>query len=509
MTRRLVAVAAIAAGVTLLLSGCLSWFLPPRPNTTSTPTGEQVEPALQPFYSQMLVWTRCGDGMQCTTVQAPMNWEDPAAASIELALVRQPATGGTRLGSLLVNPGGPGGSGYDFILDSVDYAVSERLQRSYDIVGFDPRGVGRSTPITCYDDPAYLDHFLYDIVPGEVGSDEWIANVEAVNAEFGAKCLTFTGPVLQYVDTVSAARDMDLLRAVLGDEKLNYLGYSYGTFLGATYADLYPQKTGRLVLDGAIDPATTDFEVTLTQAKGFDSALAAYLADCVSDDDCPFASVEQGLTRIARIFRQVAADPLPGEDGRRFGVSAMFAATILPLYNQDNWPYLDQLFDEVMQGETRVGFLLADSYNERNPDGTYSSNSTEAFLSINCLDYQGGDDVATMRAEAAQLAAEAPVFGPWMAYGGTTCAGWPFPPTRDREPITAAGSADILVVGTTNDPATPYVWAQALAKELENGHLITYTGEGHTAYNKSNPCVDDTVDDYFIDGTVPDTDPDC
>ena len=168
MRRRLIAVAALASGPTLLLSGCLnlSAFLPAQPETTSTPTGEQVDAALQPFYSQTLVWSRCGDGMQCTTAQAPMNWDDPAQDTIELALVRQPVTGGTKLGSLLVNPGGPGGSGYDFILDSVDYATSERLQRSYDIVGFDPRGVGRSTPVTCYDDPAYLDHFLYDIVPG-------------------------------------------------------------------------------------------------------------------------------------------------------------------------------------------------------------------------------------------------------------------------------------------------------------------------------------------------------
>jgi pimeloyl-ACP methyl ester carboxylesterase len=508
MRRRLIAAVAIAAAVPLLLSGCLSMFLPARPETTSTPTDEQVDAALQPFYSQTLVWAGCGDGMQCTTAQAPMNWDDPAQATIELALVRQPATG-TKLGSLLVNPGGPGGSGYDFILDSVDYATSSRLQRSFDIVGFDPRGVGRSTPVTCYDDPAYMDGFLYDVVPGAYGSDEWIANVEAVNEEFGEQCLKFTGPELQFVDTVSAARDLDLLRAVLGDEKLNYLGYSYGTFLGATYAELYPQKTGRLVLDGAIDPATTDFEVSLTQAKGFDSALAAYLADCVASGDCPFFSVEQGLTRIAKIFHDLDANPLPGEDGRQLGISAMFAATILPLYNQDNWPYLNQLFDEVMKGETGTAFLLADSYNERNPDGTFSSNSTEAFLSINCLDYQGGSDVATMRAEAAQLAAEAPVFGPWMSYGGTTCAAWPFPPSRDREPITAAGSADILVIGTTNDPATPYVWAQALADELENGHLITYTGEGHTAYNKSNACVDDAVDAFFIDGTVPDADPDC
>ena len=162
-----------------------------------------------------------------------------------------------------------------------------------------------------------------------------------------------------------------------------------------------------------------------------------------------------------------------------------------------------------MSGETETAFLLADSYNARNADGTYADNSTEAFISINCLDYVSDSSIETMRAQAAELIALAPVFGPRMAYGGTSCAAWPFPATRVREPIAAAGSADILVVGTTNDPATPYVWAQALAEELENGHLITYHGEGHTAYNKSNSCVDDAVDDYFIDGTVPESDPDC
>jgi pimeloyl-ACP methyl ester carboxylesterase len=508
--RRLLAALAAVSVAGVLLSGCVQWFQPQVPDTTSTPTDEDVDAALTPFYSQVLVWAPCGDGMQCTTATAPMNWKDPAQASIDLALVRQPATGDKK-GSLLVNPGGPGGSGYDFVMDSVDYATSQRLQQSFDIVGFDPRGVGRSSAVSCYDDPAYLDHFNYDPLPGAIGSDEWVAALTALNKDFGEKCKEFTGDLLQYVDTVSAARDLDLLRAVLGDKKLNYLGYSYGTFLGATYAELYPGKTGRLVLDGAIDPATTDFDVTMTQAKGFDSALKAYLTDCVKRDGCPFrAGVGNAMASIARLFDSLQASPLTGEDGRVLGASAMFAATILPLYNQDNWPYLDQLFDEVPRGETQTAFLLADSYNERNADGTYGSNSTEAFLSINCLDYEGDTtDVTQMRAEAAELAAVAPVFGPRMAYGGLTCSQWPYPPTRVREPIAAAGSADILVVGTTNDPATPYVWAQALSKELENGHLITYHGEGHTAYNKSNRCVDDAVDDYFIDGTVPAQDPDC
>ena len=510
MTRAIRAAGSVglAAVLALGLSGCVSWFLPPQPETTSTPTGEQVDPALQPFYDQVLVWRGCGDAMQCTTARAPLDWDDPAAGEIELALIRQPATG-SKLGSLLINPGGPGASGFQFVRDSVDYATSERLQQRYDIVGLDPRGVGRSSAVSCYDDPAFLDAFNYDIVPGDVGSDEWIAAVGEVNERFGEECLEHTGDLLGHVDTISAARDLDLVRAVLGDERLNFLGYSYGTYLGATYAELYPQKTGRLALDGALDPATSDEEVTMTQAVGFENALTAYLEDCVLRSECPFRTVDGGRDQIARLFASLQASPLRAEDGRDVGVSAMFAATILPLYNRDTWSYLDILFDELAEGETRVALILADSYNDREPDGTYSANTTEAFRAINCLDYPGGSDLEAMRAEAAALAAAAPVFGPWMAYGGLTCRDWPFPPTRERGEITAPGSPDILVIGTSNDPATPYEWAVALADQLENGHLVSYEGEGHTAYNKSNACVNDAVDGYFIDGAVPETDPRC
>ena len=505
--RRLAAVAAVAV-VATLLSGCVSWFFPPAPSTTSTPTGEQVDAELQPFYSQTLIWSSCGTGMQCTTAEAPMNWDDPARATIDLALVRLPATGDKK-GSLLINPGGPGGSGYDFVLDSVDYATSQRLQQNFDIVGFDPRGVGRSSAVTCYDDPAFLDEYNYGIIPGDFGSDEWITNAEAVAKEFGDACLEHTGALLQYIDTISAARDLDLLRAILGDTKLNFLGYSYGTFLGATYADLYPEKTGRLVLDGALDPGTTDFDVTATQAIGFENAMRAYLEDCLTREACPFGGqVESALSQVGRLLESLQVSPLPAPGGRELGAGTMFISIILPLYNQENWPYLDDLFTEVMKGTTDTAFLLADTYNGRNPDGTYADNSTEAFIAINCLDYSSDFSNETLRAQAAELAELAPVFGPRMSYG-VSCSAWPFPPTRVREPIAAAGSADILVLGTTNDPATPYVWAQALAEQLENGHLITYNGEGHTAYNKSNACVNDAVDDFFIDGTVPETDPDC
>lgn len=500
--------------VTVTLTGCLQWFLPPAQSTTSTPTGEQVDPDLQPYYDQVLQWSSCGNGMQCATASAPMDWANPADAQIDLALVRQQATG-TRLGSLLVNPGGPGGSGYDFVYDSVDYATSARLQQSYDIVGFDPRGVGRSSAVSCYDDPAFLDEFNYGdgtiTDDGEVGSDQWLEVGRENNAEFAAACLKYTGALLQFVDTVSAARDLDLLRAILGDAKLNYLGFSYGTFLGATYADLYPEHTGRLVLDGALDPATTDFEVTKTQAVGFENAFRAYLADCIArGGSCPFTgTVDEAMAQTGALLSQLNDAPLTAPDGRLLWGGTMFTAIILPLYNQDNWTLLDDLFNEVFIGDTNTAFYLADYYNGRNSDGTYIDNSTEAFIAINCLDYVSESSNEAMRAEAVLLAEAAPIFGPIMSYGGTLCESWPFPSTRERVAIAAPGSSDILVVGTTNDPATPYVWAVALADELENGHLVTYEGEGHTAYTTGDACVQDVVDSYFINGTVPTEDPRC
>lgn len=464
---------------------------------------------LQPFYDQVLTWSPCEDGFQCATADAPLDWKDPSSDTIELALIRKLATG-TRLGSLLVNPGGPGASGVDFVRDGVDYATSARLQAGYDIVGFDPRGVNKSSAVDCYDDPSEMTAFLYDISPNPVGSEAWIDDLARSSADFGAACLEHTGELLGYVDTVSAARDLDLLRAVLGDKKLNYLGYSYGTLLGATYADLYPENTGRLVLDGAVDPATTDFEVTATQAQGFESALRAYLADCMTGTDCPFrGSVDQAMVDIRSLFDSLDASPLRAGDGRMLGSAAMFNALILPLYSVSTWQYLTELFVDVLKGRADYAFQLADSYYERDADGTFKNNSTEAFIAINCLDYKSTSSRETLHAEAAELARLAPVLGPQMSYGGTSCENWPFPSTRERVPIAAAGSGPIVVVGTTNDPATPYKWAVALADQLENGYLVTYDGEGHTAYNKSNACVNDAVDGYFIDGTVPEADPLC
>lgn len=507
--RRSLAIVVMVALV-LPLAGCFDAFLPPEVRSTSTPTGETVAADLESFYSQQLQWEGCGDGLQCSTAEAPLDWSDPQRESIELALSRQVATGGTPIGSLLVNPGGPGASGYDLVLDSVDFATSEALQAQFDVVGFDPRGVNRSSAVRCYDEPEEFDAYLFDLLSGDYGTDTWIASYEKLNADFADSCEEHTGELLGFVDTVSAARDLDLLRAVLGDTHLNYLGYSYGTLLGATYANLYPDTTGRLVLDGAIDPSTTSFDVSLTQAEGFESALRAYLADCIDAGGCPFrGTVDAGMKTIRTLLDRLDASPLRSADGRELGSATMTIAIIYPLYSRESWSALTAVFEEVMSGSAEYAFQLADGYYGRQVDGSYLTNSTEAFLAINCLDYETSSDLATMRTEAEQLTDAAPVLGPQLAYGGAICSEWPYPPAWERGPIAAAGSADILVIGTTNDPATPYVWAERLADQLENGHLVTYDGEGHTAYNKGSSCINGIVDAYLLEGTVPPSDPRC
>lgn len=502
-----------AVALTVSLSGCVSPFPFPtaeQPTKTSTPTVQDVSPELRPYYSQVLTWTKCEGSFQCTKVKAPLDWNDPARSEIELALIRSTAPGKS-MGSLLVNPGGPGGSGYDFIRDSLDYAVGAKLIANYDIVGFDPRGVNKSSAVKCYD-AQEMDAYLFDIPKaiGEKGSDSWLDAMDRNSEDFGQACLKNTGELLGYVDTVSAARDLDLMRAVLGDERLNYLGYSYGTFLGATYASLYPERTGHLVLDGALDPATTEFDVTKMQAVGFEKALRAYLADCLTGPKCPFkGTVDEGMAKVGKFVEQLDASPLRASDGRFLGSTVMFYAIILPLYNADNWYLLNNVFQDAFSGDPDVAFTMADFYFGRNPGGSYNDNSFEAFVAINCLDYMSTSTRGTLAAEAKELAAAAPVFGPQMAWGGTACDSWPFQSTRVREPIAAKGSAPILVVGTTGDPATPYQWAKNLASQLENGHLITYDGEGHTAYNGESACVNNAVEDFFLKNLVPASDPRC
>lgn len=504
--RRLIALVAGLAAASVVLSGCLYSMIPeagPTSTASAAPDTAGVSTELLPYYGQTLSWESCGgSGFDCTTVRAPLDWSDPSKGDVDLSVIRHRAESGTAIGSLLTNPGGPGASGVALVRDSLSFAVGDELSSDFDVIGFDPRGVGESTAVTCLD-PAGMDAYLFDIPSAPRGSDAWTAELQTASTTFADACEANSNGILPYITTDAAARDMDLLRGVLGDKTLTYLGYSYGTFLGATYAKLFPEKVGRLVLDGAIDPSVSGLDVGITQGVGFESALRAYMADCIAGSDCPFrGTVDDGMADLGTLLAAVDRTPLPASDGRQLGSSSLLTAIIAALYSQDSWPYLSQALSGALQGDPEVAFQLADFYYGRS-NGSYDDNSTEAFSAYNCMDYP--DDATQEQKDAAdaRLAAEAPTIAPYWQ-GGDACAVWPYPPTGVREPIAAEGAAPIVVVGTTNDPATPYEWSVSLADQLSSGVLITRVGEGHTGFNKGNACVDDAVIAYLTAGTVPD-----
>jgi pimeloyl-ACP methyl ester carboxylesterase len=513
--RRVIASTASAAAIAIALTACLPFNLlgGGGSSLTSTPTGETVAPELASYYSQVLTWKSCGEGAQCTTVTAPMDWNNPSPSTdIELELARHTASGNA-IGSLFVNPGGPGGSGYDFVhdADAVDFAVGSALRKNFDVIGWDPRGVGRSTPVYCYDD-AQLDEFIFGIIDAPEGSPEWKRQYTEASVNFGKGCLENTGPSLGFIDTLSTVRDLDLMRALVGDTKLNYLGYSYGSEIGTTYIDTYPDKVGKLVLDGALDPTLTSFEVLKTQSVGFENALHNYLAACPEYDACPFTGpLDKDLARIAKLYDALNASPIAATDGRKMDGHVFDAAVSTALYSQDYWEeYLTTLFVEALRGKTDMAFLLADFYFGRNSDGTYADNSFESFLAIQCLDYEVETDPAVIIEQNNELAKAAPTFNRPSDVGDELCANWPVPYVgTGPHAASGAGADPVLVISTTGDPATPYEWGVSLSKQLQSARLISYEGEGHTAYNKGSSCVDAAVEDYFVKGIVPDGQVDC
>lgn len=514
--RRLFPTVALLAVLGLTVGGCVA----PKEQTTlgeratqeptSQPRGDDAKGwTLDQFYAQDVAWTDCEDGYECATIQAPLDYDDPTAGAIQLALKRAPATGSAeeRVGSLLTDPGGPGASGIDFVSQVATGVVSDDIRKAFDIVGFDPRGVGKSSAVDCGDD-ATLDAYFTSDLPLDNQAELDAAREQAT--AFGKSCLDNTGPLLGKVDTVSAARDMDLMRGVLGDDKLYYVGYSYGTFLGATYANLFPEKVGRLVLDGALDPSMSNDDLVIGQAQGFEKALRAYVEDCQTQSSCPLTgSVDDGMHQIQEITQRAEDSPIPADGGEVNGTMA-FYGIVVTMYDDGSWPYLTTALDEVISSGTASMLLqLANFYLDRTADGHYTANAMEAFNAVNCLDYPTESRTYDqMAAFADEVAAVAPTFGRdfGMAVG---CETWPFTATGVRQPITAAGAAPILVVGTTGDPATPYEWAVSLAKQLQSARLLTWEGEGHTAYGRGGPCVSNAVENYLLTGELPADDVRC
>ncbi|WP_239513954.1 alpha/beta hydrolase [Streptosporangium sp. 'caverna'] len=446
-----------------------------------------------------LDWSDCGDGFECAKLAVPLDHEKPAGEKIGISVIRLPASG-DRIGSILINPGGPGSSGIQYARGATS-ALSKAVRARFDVIGFDPRGVGDSSPVRCL---STNDLDSYVGLDGTPDSPDEVAVLEESSRRFASGCQARSGDLLAHIGTADAARDMDLLRAALGDPRLTYLGKSYGTQLGAVYADLFPDHVRALVLDGAVDPSLPPLELNAAQARGFEVALDAFLENCFTADDCPFkGSVASARAEITKLLRHTDTTPLANamNDGRPVGEGWTALGLLTPLYDRQAWPILRQALGQALKGDGTTLLRMADLLVDRQEDGGYT-NQTEANMAINCVDSTYPRDPEAFAAAARKAVKDAPLFGSYVMWGSLPCAYWPVK-AGAKEKIDAPGAPPIMVVGTKRDPATPYEWSKALASELSSGVLVGFDGDGHTAYLSGSSCVDRLVDEYLIDLAVP------
>ncbi len=486
----------------------------PEPTLTPSPiestgpsaTSPSAAPDLSEFSGQRLAWKECRGNAECARLRVPLDYTKPQGRVITLSLLKRPAQNSKqRVGSLVVNPGGPGVPGVDMAAAAEAYLGPELLA-AFDIVGFDPRGVGDSTPLDCLSD-RQLDDFLGSDPDPDTPAEEraYLAAIERL----GEGCLRRSGNLVRHMSTSDVARDLDVLRSALDEEKLAFFGFSYGTFMGATYAQQFPDRVGRMVLDGAIDPSLTTEQFALVQAKGFETALRAYVADCVAQEDCFLGgTVDAGAARVREFLDRVEVKALPGTQDRRLTAGTAMLGVWAPLYSRSLWPTLTAALKAGFADNGAPLLALADGYAQRGPNG-YLNNLNEALNAVNCLDHDDPVPMSDVAGLLPRFEEVSPTFGRNFAYATTACQGFPVRSGRVPAPIAAQGAAPILVVGTTRDPATPVEWAEALANQLDAGVLIRRDGDGHTGYHAGNGCVDEAVESYLVSGTVPERNVDC
>ena len=506
--------ALIAGTIAATLAGC-SASAPGHPaaHPSSTSPGPQAsapiaEPAGPPpttlagYYAQRLHWQSCDKVFQCARLLVPFDYRRPAWRRFSLPVIRLRATDpARRIGSLVVNPGGPGGSGISYALQARS-EIAAPVRARFDIVGFDPRGVGGSEPaLHCLTGPQLDTYFSTN---ENLTGASHLAPVIAEAKQFARGCERDSGRLLAWVGTPNAARDMDVLRAALGDAKLTYLGKSYGTYLGTWYAQLFPSHVRALVLDGAIDPGSSSLRMNIVQGQGFEVALRAFVADCVARAGCPVGrgSVAAGVARIQALVSRATAHPLVNNlSSQRADGALVLNGIATALYSQAYWPTLREALTSAFGGDATVLVELANALWERNGSGQYT-NLADANMAVECLDRPWPSSLARWRAAAAAAARAAPAFGASIMWGSLPCAYWPVR-SSPLPSIRAAGAPPILVIGNKRDPATPYRWAQALAGDLKSGVLLGWDGNGHTAYMMGSSCVDGLVNRYLVDLAVP------
>jgi len=508
--------AALVAAVVATAGCTLPVFAPEDSDgaapTTTAPAASKAPPAVPGTQAQ---WTPCPEvprelvgqsaptmTYDCASVAVPRDWNAPqSGGTYDVAMIRiRSASQRDRIGSLLLNPGGPGGSGVETaVYLSFGQAFSglpTEVTNRFDIVGFDPRGVGRSSPVKCISD---ADQDATFAAPPDPESDAEFQEVVELNKRVAAACGQKYGDQLVNFSTEQAAKDMDAVRAAVGDKKTTYLGYSYGTLLGATYAQLFPDKVRALVLDGAVNPEQDFVAGSESQAKGFERAFSNFSSWCrATPDKCPIAP--DARKAVTDALAKAEVSPVPGDDGREATPGWIFVAVISSLYTESGWRELAKAVDGLQAGDAGGIFTLADRYADRESDGSYS-NLFDANLAVNCADTEDAPSVERIRQLQGEWRAKYPLFGPALAMGMLPCSFWPG--KRDPYPAGAAtGAPPIVVVGTTGDPATPYENTAELASMLGTGKVLTWEGEGHTAY-PNTPCITTAVDRYLIDLTVP------
>ncbi|MFH8723956.1 alpha/beta hydrolase [Streptomyces termitum] len=511
------AAALLTASAVLFLAGCSDGGGDQAP-TAAQPTGTGRMAALT---EQKPEWDRCpapspaegggdaptplpgGTAWECAFLTTPLDWSRPDGETIELALIRAKARNeGGRIGSLVFNFGGPGGSGVSALPGfASDY---ESLRSRYDLVSFDPRGVGRSDPVECLSDRELDAYYALDFTPDDEAEERTLSDAQK---KYAAACRKNSDAALPHVGTENAARDMDLLRQVLGDDRLHYFGISYGTELGGVYAHLFPERVGRAVFDAVVDPEAGVEAGALGQAKGFQLALDNFAQDCMDRGDAcalPGASVPEVEAGITDLLAALDEKPISGIGTRKLTQTQATNGIAQSLYSKEFWPYLEQGLDAADGGDGALLLALSDSMNGRNENGSYS-NIQAANAAINCVDFKERYTLGQAKERLPQFREASPVFGDFMGWALSSCAQWPVPGAWEHPDVSAPGSAPILVVGNTGDPATPYEGARAMVKALGQGVGVelTYEGEGHGAYNGGSACVKKAVDGYLLNGRVP------
>jgi pimeloyl-ACP methyl ester carboxylesterase len=472
--------------------------------TASAAPTPSLDPALAQFYGQTLVWTACGGGFQCSRLTVPLDYADPTGDKIRIALIRLRAGNpSARLGSLVINPGGPGASGVDFVRGAKS-AFDAPVRARYDIVGFDPRGVARSAPVVCLSDKQ-TDEFL--AADGTPTTPDQVATIDSLAKGLADGCKRNAPKLFAHISTVEAVKDVDILREALGDSTLNWFGFSYGTLLGTTYADLFPTRVGRMVLDGVIDPSLSNVELAHGQAKAFEVALHHFIAWCDRQRDCPLPKGDQaGIDRIQGFLDSIDGNPLQTADPKRpltqaLAMNTMISYLYFPAYG--DWDQLLIGLQAAFDGDGSTMLSMLDDRTDRNESGHYADNFESALYAVSALDRPDRPTAAESQRLADMWAQEAPVFGAFTAWGILPYQYWSVAANDPPHEIHAPGSPKILVVGTTSDPATPYPWAQSVAKQLSQGVLLTRVGDGHTGYGKGSRCTDSAIDRYLLTGATP------